>query len=75
MNYLVAGVFLYAIGEKEQAIKCVELNIAFESEREISQIVLDSMKAGSLNISALPERIKAVLSQEGLSPYNGVNSN
>lgn len=66
MNYLVAGVFLYAIGEKEQAIKCVELNIAFESEREISQIVLDSMKAGSLNISALPERIKAVLSQEGV---------
>lgn len=74
MNHLVAGVFLYGIGEKEEAIKCIELNIAFESEQEISQIVLDSMRSGSVNISAFPEKIRSALSQEREEPKTLLSS-
>lgn len=49
VNNLFAGALYYALGEKEAASLCLEVNIDFGYEQELSSIVLQNM---SLNLPA-----------------------
>jgi hypothetical protein len=60
-NNLFAGVMYFAVGDKEQGMDCLQINIDFESERDISDLVLQSMKQGKLNIAQLSKELQTVL--------------
>ena len=50
VNNLFAGVMYYSIGETEGAIECVQLNLDFDAEREISGEIINNMRAGNLDV-------------------------
>lgn len=72
-NNLFAGVMYFAIGKKEQGRKCLEVNIDFGNEREISGIVLQSMEKDDLNIEHLSTELQSIIS--GLMYLNGDGTN
>ncbi|MBQ7216262.1 MAG: hypothetical protein IJS39_09800, partial [Synergistaceae bacterium] len=45
-NNLFAGILYYALGDKESAEKCIETNIDFRHEQEISSAMLTNIRAG-----------------------------
>ncbi len=59
-NNLFAGVAYFMLGQSEKGINCLELNINFGAEKEISSAVLAQMKAGKLDIATLPGDIRKV---------------
>ncbi|MBR1438545.1 MAG: hypothetical protein IJ587_08410, partial [Synergistaceae bacterium] len=48
-NNIFAGVALFVMGDEEQGIECLELNIDFEYENEISSALLAQMRKGDLS--------------------------
>lgn len=52
-NNLFAGIAYFLLGDKDEGIACVEVNVDFEYEKEISVAVLVQMKKGKLDVSAL----------------------
>lgn len=54
MGNLFAGVVYYMLGEKEKGISCVELNVNFGAEKEISGAIVNQMKEGRLDFAKLP---------------------
>ncbi len=57
-NNLFAGVAYFLIGDKNEGIACVEPNIDFDYEKEISGAVLAQMKNGKINSSSLYKELK-----------------
>ena len=60
-NNLFAGVAYFLMGDKDEGIACVEVNVDFAYENNISKAILDEMKKGDLNaltLYALKEDIK-----------------
>ena len=72
---LFAGVSYFVLGQKEKGINCVELNINFESEKEISGVILAHMKEGKLDASTLPDELKQMLDPDNFSIENNNNNN
>ena len=63
-NNLFAGVAYFLIGEKDEGIECVEPNVDFGYEVDVSKIFVDEMKAGKLDafaLFALQEDLKKAL--------------
>ena len=52
-NNLFAGVTYFLLGENEEGISCVEPNVDFEYETDVSNIFLSEMKKGQLDAFAL----------------------
>lgn len=52
-NNLFAGVTYFLLGENEEGISCVEPNVDFEYEKDVSNIFLSEMKKGQLDAFAL----------------------
>lgn len=46
---IFAGVAFFVMGEEERGIECVEINVDFEYENEISSAILAQMKEGDLD--------------------------
>lgn len=59
-NNIFAGVTYFLLGENEEGISCVEPNIDFEYEQEISELVLAQMKKGKLDLALIPDELKAL---------------
>ena len=60
-NNLFAGVAYFLMGDKDEGIACVEVNVDFAYENNISKAILAEMKNGELNaltLYALKEDIK-----------------
>lgn len=57
-NNLFAGVAYFAMGNKQKAVECVETNINFGSETELSGVILSQMKLGRLSPESLPDGLK-----------------
>jgi TPR repeat protein len=55
LNNLIAGVQFYLLGEKEEAARYVRQNVAFQSELDLSSLLLEAMASGTLRKEALPE--------------------
>lgn len=64
---LFAGVSYFVLGQKEKGINCVELNINFESEKEISGVILANMKEGKLDASTLPDELRQLLDPDNFA--------
>ncbi len=64
-NNLFVGVAYFALGEKDEGINCVEANVMFEFEREISGKILSQMERGKLNPEALPEELRGLAEDIG----------
>ncbi len=45
-NNLFAGILYYALGDKDSAEKCIEANVDFRHEQEISTAMLTNIRAG-----------------------------
>ena len=58
---LFAGVAYFVLGHKDEAVRCVEVNINFDAEKEISGAVIAQMKAGKLDTSSLPAELRKIL--------------
>lgn len=56
-NNLFVGIAYFLLGDKDEGIACVEVNVDFEYEKEISEAVLTQMKQGELK----PETIARIL--------------
>lgn len=65
-NNLFAGVSYFVLGEKEKGIDCVELNLNFGSEQEISGAVIAQMNAGKLDLAVLPEELRKAVGLSAL---------
>ena len=52
-NNLFLSVAHYALGEREKAIDCVTANIGLKTETELSGVLLEQLKAGKVDLSAL----------------------
>lgn len=52
-NNIFAGVTYFLLGENEEGISCVEPNVDFEYETDVSNIFLSEMKKGKLDAFAL----------------------
>lgn len=52
-NNLFVSIAYFLLGDKDEGIACVEVNVDFEYEKEISVAVLVQMKKGKLDVSAL----------------------
>ena len=68
-NNLFEGVAYFALGEKEKAIHCLEINVNFNSERKISELILAQMKAEKFNVFTLPYELKKINGIDSLD-YN-----
>lgn len=54
-NNLFAGIAFFVMGDKEQGIECLELNVDFEYETDISRALLAEMKKGRLDSESAQE--------------------
>lgn len=54
-NNLFAGIAFFVMGDKEQGIECLELNVDFEYETDISGALLAEMKKGRLDSESAQE--------------------
>ncbi|MBR4195214.1 MAG: sel1 repeat family protein [Synergistaceae bacterium] len=54
-NNLFAGVAFFVMGDKEQGVECLELNVDFEYETDISGALLAEMKKGRLDSESAQE--------------------
>ena len=59
-NYNFAGLGYYAAGNLDKARHCIANNIDFGFEHEVSQILLDRMKAGEIDINGLNSELEDV---------------
>ena len=57
-NNLFAGVVYFLLGDKDEGIACVEVNVDFDYEKDISKAVLAQMKAGKLELALIPDKLK-----------------
>jgi TPR repeat protein len=58
LNNLIAGVQFYLLGEKDQARRYVQQNVAFESEVDLSNMLLEAMASGNLQKNELSEMLQ-----------------
>jgi TPR repeat protein len=61
INNLYAGVMYYSIGEREKAVERVSVNLDFDIEHEISEVVLRNMKEGKLDVGLFSDSIQSIL--------------
>lgn len=54
---LFAGFVYYALGEKDKAVACLEENILFDYEKDISEPVLEQMKNNDADFASIPEAL------------------
>lgn len=59
-NNLFAGIAFFVMGDHEQGIECLELNIDFEYEHDISSALLASMRQGALNSSSAQDAVRTL---------------
>ncbi|MBR0279573.1 MAG: sel1 repeat family protein, partial [Synergistaceae bacterium] len=57
-NNLFAGVAFFVMGDKEQGVECLEINIDFDYEHEISGALLEQMRKGDLESSSAQEAVR-----------------
>lgn len=57
-NNLFMGIVYFLLGDKDDGIKCVEVNIDFDYEYKISGMILAQMKKGKLDISAIQKGLR-----------------
>ena len=72
-NNLFAGVALFVMGDHEQDIECLDINVDFEYEQQISGAILAQMKKGDLNGYSAQEIVKSLQLVE-LQPMTTQNS-
>ncbi|MDR1907362.1 MAG: sel1 repeat family protein [Holosporales bacterium] len=58
---LFAGVMYFSVGDKEQGMDRLRININFGSEREISGQILQSMQEGKLDYNLLSSELRSIL--------------
>ncbi len=63
---LFAGVAYFVLGDKQKGMNCVELNINFGAEKEISGAVLEQMHSGKINLATLPEELRKLVGLSAL---------
>ena len=62
---LFAGIVYFALGDKDEAINCVEYgNVASGRETEISGVILAQMKRGKIDVAKLPEELRGLFVKE-----------
>lgn len=59
-NNLFAGVAYFLLDEKDSAIEKIGLNINFDSEKDISNLIMAQIKSGELDFSTLSYGVKSV---------------
>ena len=59
-NNLFAGVAYFLLGEKDSAIEKIGLNINFDFEKDIRNLIMAQIKSGELDFSALSYGVKSV---------------
>ena len=60
VNNLFAGAVYYALGEKDTGIRCVEMNIDFGYEEELSSSVLQNMRLNVPAVLLLREALRSL---------------
>lgn len=60
---LFYGPVAWAIGEKDKGMEAVRSNVLFKAETKISPVLLKSMESGTMDMSLLPEEIRAAVQQ------------
>ena len=65
-NTLFAGVAYFVLGDRQKGMQCVNRNVIFDTEKTISDVVLEQMKAGKLNLATLPEEIRKLVGLSAL---------
>ena len=62
---LFAGIVYFALGDKDEAINCVEYgNVASGRETEISGVILAQMKRGEIDVAKLPEELRGLFGKK-----------
>ena len=62
---LFAGIVYFALGDKDEAITCVEYgNVSSGRETEISGAVLAQMKRGRIDVASLPGELRGLFGNE-----------
>lgn len=65
VSNLFAGIIYFALGEKEEAITCVEYgNVNSGYETEISGVILSQMKRGKIDAASLPEELRGLFKED-----------
>ena len=59
-NNLFAGVAYFLLGDKDEGIACVEPNVDFDYEKEISERVLAQMEKGKLDLVIIQDMARAL---------------
>ena len=70
-NNLFAGVAYFLLGDKDEGIKCVEVNVDFGYEETVSKTILAEMRKGELDaftLYALQDDIKAAIEKPNDKP-------
>lgn len=58
---LFAGIVYFALGNKEEAVNCIEYgNVDSGRETEISGVILAQMKQGKLDVASLPNELRGL---------------
>ena len=75
VSNLFAGIIYFALGEKEEAINCIEYgNVVPGYETEISGVILSHMKRGVIALATLPEEFKGLFEKKEASAYDTYDS-
>ena len=64
LNNLFCGTLLWALGDRDEAERLVQSNILFETEKDISTVVLSHMRRGTFDESAFCADLRAALTGE-----------
>ena len=66
-NTIFVGIAYFLIGNKDRAISCIEANVDFEYERGISNIILEHMRKGELQLSILPNELNVLVHRNAVT--------
>ena len=62
---LFAGIVYFALGDKDEAINCVEYgNVVSGRETGISGVILAQMKRGKIDVASLPEELRGLFGKK-----------
>ena len=70
---LFAGIVYFALGDKDEAVNCVEYgNIEPGYEREISGVILTQMKQGNIDVANLQGKLRMLFEDINSLPFDEV---
>ena len=68
---IFAGIVYYALGDRDEAINCIEYgNIASGLEQDISGVMLAQMKSGEINVSKIMSEIRILFDKREFAATN-----